>query len=120
MTKAKNPPRYRATQYDKTGERAVWLTLHPDSLHIDDGNEVRSWPLSEVFAGQVGQGEAECISFTTRPDIRLIVARDVLEMVRAATKGEPYTQPRTWRIPLGSVLLFAYLILCWVLWHFFD
>ncbi len=119
MARTHEPPRYAAAQHDKTGERAVWLTLYPGRLCIQDGEDVQSWPLSEVYAGQIGQGEAECIGIPARPDLRLFVARDVLEAVKAAIKGEPYTLPRPWRIPLGPVLLFGFLGLCALIWYFF-
>ncbi len=120
MTKTHYPPRYAATQYDETGERRVWLTLYADRLVINDGENIQSWPLSDVFAGQIGQGEAECIGFPSRPDIRLFVGRDVLTMVRAATMGEPYSYPRSWHIPVGPVLLFGFLGLCTLIWYYFD
>lgn len=120
MVKAVKPPRYAATQYDKAGKRAVWLTLHPDRLWIEDGEDVQSWPLSEVFAGQIGQGEAECIGIPARPDLRVFVAPGFLAAVKAAIKGEPYTLPRTWRIPVGPLLLFGFLGLCGLVWYFFD
>ncbi|HHB82878.1 MAG TPA: hypothetical protein ENK61_05340 [Devosia sp.] len=120
MTSADKPSRYAATQYDKTGKRAVWLTLHPDSLCIEDGKDVQFWPLSDVYVGQIGQGEAECIGLPARPDLRLFVTRDVLTMVKAAIKGEPYTRPRPWHIPVGPVLLFGFLGLCALIWYFFD
>ena len=120
MAKADNPPQYAATQYDKTGKRAVWVTLYPDSLSIDDGEDVQSWPLSDVFAGQMGQGEAEYIGIPAKPDLRLSVAHDVLTAVRAAIRGEPYTLPRPWRIPVGPVLLFGFLGLCALIWYLLD
>ena len=120
MARTHEPPRYAAAQHDKTGERAVWLTLYPVRLCIQDGEDVQSWPLSEVYAGQIGQGEAECIGIPARPDLRLFVARDVLEAVKAAIKGEPYTLPRPWRISLGPVLLFGFLGLCALIWYFFK
>ncbi len=120
MARANKVPRYPATLYDKTGRRAVWFSLYPDHLSIDDGEQVEVWPLSDVFAGQMGQGEAECIGMPARPDIRLFVARDVLKAVEAAIRGEPYTLPRTWHIPLAPVLLFSFLALCAWLWYVFG
>ena len=120
MTKADDLPRYAATLYDKSGKRAVRLSLHPDRFYIEDGEDVRSWPLSDVFAGQMGQGEAECIGILAHPDMRLFVAHDVLRAVQAAIKDEPYTLPRPWRIPVGLVLLFGFLGLCALIGYFFD
>ncbi len=120
MAKADNRPRYAAMQHDKTGERAVWLILHPDSLCIVDGEDMQFWPLSDVYAGQIGQGEAECIGISTHPDLRLFVARDVLTAVKAAIRGEPYILPRPWRISVGPVLLFGFLGLCALIRYFFD
>ncbi|HHL43081.1 MAG TPA: hypothetical protein ENJ42_05640 [Hellea balneolensis] len=120
MAKADKPPRYAATQYDKTGKCAVWLTLYPDRLDIDDGEKRQSWPLSEVFAGQIGQGEAECIGIPARPDLRVFVANDVLAAVKLAIKGEPYTLPRPWHMPIAPVILFGFLGLCALIWLFFD
>ena len=120
MAKANKPPRYRATQYNETGARAVWLRLYHDRISIDDGEQIQFWPLSDIYAGQIGQGEAECIGIPARPDIRIFVAHDVLKAVEAAIKGETYTLPRTWHIPIAPVFLFSFLGMCGLIWYFFN
>lgn len=120
MVKTDSPRRYAATRYDTAGKRTVWLSLQPDGLRIDDGAQVKTWPLAQVYAGQMGQGEAECIGISTEPDLRLFVSPGFLTAVKAAIRGEPYRLPRTWHIPVGPAVLFGFLAACGAIWVFFD
>lgn len=117
MAKTNHSPRYAATLYDSAGKRTVWLILHPEQLEIVDDDNVEFWPLSNVYAGQMGQGEAECISNSAYPDLRLFVAPSFLDALKAACRGEPYTMPRTWHIRIGPVLLFGFLGVCVLIWY---
>ena len=74
---------------DSNGEQTVSLGLCADGLLIElAGGPPELTPYSDVFAGQIGQGEAECIGLPARPDLRIFVNKRFLRATQAAMRGE--------------------------------
>jgi len=75
---------------DSAGEQAVSLSLRADGLLLElAGEPPELTPYSAVFAGQIGQGEAECIGLPARQDLRIYVSKRFLRATQAAKRGEP-------------------------------
>jgi len=81
--------RAKGRYVDSAGEQAVSLGLCADGLLIElAGGPPELTPYSKVFAGQIGQGEAECIGLPARPDVRIFVNKRFLRAIQAAMRGE--------------------------------
>jgi len=94
--------RAKGRYVDNAGERAVSLGLCADGLLIERaGGPPELTPYSDVFAGQIGQGEAECIGLPARPDVRIFVNTRFIRATQAAKRGEAvWAQKRRWWWPL--------------------
>ncbi len=112
---------YSATYYKSANNTPEGIKLEISKnglvLHFNNG-ATEVWPFSDCFAGQIGQGEAECIANNRDTDIRIFTRSDIITAVNAAIKGEPFKKPGKRLFPWGAALFFGFLALCGLVWFF--
>ncbi len=104
-------PRFAGT-YMQTPNTSqdVHVTITDTGLALEfKSDPPQHWPFENIYAGQIGQGEAMCIAHNTSKD-RIYTAYSHITAVQSAQKGEPFKIKRA--IPWGPILLVSFLGLC--------